>query len=44
MSNDEPVVPDPHDVLPDHLDVPLEVDEADAIDQELEVPVDDEDD
>ena len=38
------VVPEPQEALPDHLDRPLEVPEADAIEQALEVPVDDEDD
>ena len=44
VDGDEPVVPEPHEELPDHLDRPLEVPEADAIEQALEVPVDDEDD
>lgn len=44
VDGDEPVVPEPHEELPDHLDLPLEVPEADAIEQELEVPIDDEDD
>lgn len=38
---DEPVDPDIHDQVPDRLDLPVEVPEADAIEQELEVPVDD---
>ncbi len=29
--------------LPDHLDLPIDVPEADAIEQDLEVPLDDED-
>ncbi len=37
---EELVVPEPHGV-PDHLDLPIEVPEADAIEQELEVPIDD---
>lgn len=41
---DEPAVPEPHEGLPDHLDLPLEVDEADALDQEREVVLDDDDD
>ena len=44
VDGDEPAVPEVHDELPDHLDRPLEVPEADALEQELEVPVDDEDD
>lgn len=39
---DEPVEPDVHDEVPDQLDLPIEVPEADALEQELEVPVDDE--
>jgi hypothetical protein len=42
--DDEPAVPEPHDELPDHLDRSIEVPEADALEQELEVPIDDEDD
>jgi hypothetical protein len=41
--DDEPAVPEVHEELPDHLDLPLEVDEADALDQEREVPLDDDD-
>jgi hypothetical protein len=41
--DDEPAVPEAHDELPDHLDLPLEVDEADALDQEREVELDDPD-
>ncbi|MCB0966979.1 MAG: hypothetical protein KDB37_09115 [Ilumatobacter sp.] len=41
---DEPVVPEPHDELPDHLDRGIEVPEADALEQALEVALDDEDD
>lgn len=40
--DDLPIVDDEAD-LPDHLDRPLEVPEADAIEQELSVPVDDDD-
>lgn len=42
-SGDEPVEPEVHEELPDHLDLPLEVPEADALEQELEVPIDDDD-
>ena len=41
--DDEPAVPEAHEELPDHLDRPLEVDEADALDQEREVALDDDD-
>lgn len=41
--DESPVEPDVHDEVPDHLDLPLEVPEADALEQELEVPVDDDD-
>lgn len=40
---DDAVEPEVRDELPDHLDLPIEVPEADAIEQELEVPTDDED-
>jgi hypothetical protein len=40
-AGDEPVEPDVRDDVPDHLDLPVEVPEADAIEQELEVPIDD---
>lgn len=39
--DEAPVEPDVHDDVPDHLDLPLEVPEADKLEQELEVPVDD---
>ncbi len=39
---DELVTPEPHVEVPDHLDRRLEVPEADAIEQELDVPIDDE--
>lgn len=42
-ADDVPVEPDVHDEIPDHLDLPLEVPEADALEQELDVPLDDED-
>lgn len=41
VEDDEPVVPVPHEELPDRLDRPLEVPEADAIESELDVPIDD---
>ena len=41
-ADDEPVEPEVHDEIPDQLDLPLEVPEADALDQELDVPLDDE--
>jgi len=41
--DDAPVEPDVHVDVPDRLDLPLEVPEADALEQELEVPVDDDD-
>ena len=41
-ADDEPVEPEIHDEIPDHLDLPLEVPEADALEQELDVPLDDE--
>ena len=41
--DDEPVEPEVHAELPDHLDLPLEVPEADRLEQELEVPLDDDD-
>ena len=41
--DDEPVEPEAHAELPDHLDLPLEVPEADRLEQELEVPLDDDD-
>jgi hypothetical protein len=41
-AGDEPVEPEVHDEIPDHLDLPLEVPEADALEQELDVPIDDE--
>jgi hypothetical protein len=37
-AGDTPVEPEVHDELPEHLDLPLEVPEADALEQELEVP------
>jgi hypothetical protein len=40
--DDELVIPEPHTAVPDHLDRRLEVPEADAIEQELDVPIDDE--
>lgn len=40
-AGDEPVEPEVHDEIPDHLDLPVEVPEADALEQELEVPIDD---
>lgn len=40
-AGDEPVEPEVHDEIPDHLDLPVEVPEADALDQEREVPIDD---
>ena len=40
-ADEEPVEPEAQEELPDHLDLPLEVPEADAIEQELEVPIDD---
>jgi hypothetical protein len=39
---DEPVEPEVREELPDHLDLPLEVPEADKLEQELDVPIDDE--
>lgn len=39
--DDAPVEPEVHADVPDHLDLPLEVPEADALEQELEVPIDD---
>lgn len=41
VGDEQPVEPDVRDDVPDHLDLPLEVPEADALEQELEVPVDD---
>lgn len=41
LEGDDLVAPEPHDDIPDHLDRPLEVPEADALEQELEVPIDD---
>ena len=41
--DDVPAAPEAHEELPDHLDLPLEVDEADALDQEREVPLDEDD-
>lgn len=41
-ADDEPVEPEAHDDIPDHLDLPLEVPEADALEQEIDVPIDDE--
>lgn len=43
VADDEPVDPEVHDEVPDHLDLPIEVPEADALEQELEVPIDDDD-
>lgn len=43
-AGDEPVEPEVHDGIPDQLDLPVEVPEADALEQELEVPIDDDDD
>ena len=40
-AGDEPVEPEVHDEIPDQLDLPVEVPEADALEQELEVPLDD---
>ena len=40
-ADEEPIDPDVHDEVPDTLDLPIEVPEADALEQELEVPVDD---
>lgn len=41
LDGDDLVEPEPHLDLPDHLDRPLEVPEADALEQQLDVPVDD---
>jgi len=41
-AEDDPAEPDAHEDLPEHLDLPIEVPEADALEQELEVPIDDE--
>ncbi len=38
---DERDVDPPAAELPDHLDLPIDVPEADAVEQELEVPLDD---
>lgn len=43
VGDEAPVEPEAHDEVPDHLDLPLEVPEADALEQELEVPIEDED-
>jgi hypothetical protein len=37
-ADDEPVDDEPRESPPDRLDAPLEADEADALEQELEVP------
>jgi hypothetical protein len=42
-AEDVPVEPEAQEELPDHLDLPLEVPEADALEHELEVPLDDDD-
>lgn len=43
VGDEAPVEPEVHDEIPDHLDLPLEVPEADALEQELEVAIEDED-
>lgn len=43
-AGDEPVAPEAREELPERLDLPLEVPEADAVEQELEVLLDDDDD
>ena len=42
-AGDVPVEPEVRDEVPERLDRPIEVPEADALEQELEVPLDDDD-
>lgn len=42
-AGDVPVEPDIRVEVPERLDLPIEVPEADALDQEIEVPLDDDD-
>jgi hypothetical protein len=40
LGDDAPAEPEVHDELPVHLDLPIEVPEADALEQELDAPSD----
>jgi len=40
--NESPEEPGDELALPDHLEVPMEASEADVVDQNIEVPTDDE--